>query len=63
VAGEKPEQRADSVRRRDFAVEWLHNSLCSKIGKSRAYGDVIVKVRLQAGEITAVKVTDEADYK
>lgn len=56
-------QRSDTVRRKDFAVDWLSANLATKIGKTNAYGIVALNVRVQAGEITSVKVTDEADYK
>lgn len=57
------DKRAETVRRGDFAVEWLQSILKSKIGKPFAYGNVNVKVRLQAGEIINVKTADRADYK
>jgi hypothetical protein len=57
------DRRADTARRKDFAIEWLDAILKSKIGQPSAYGDVTVHVRVQAGEIVNIKTADEADYK
>jgi hypothetical protein len=59
----RQDSRDDTIRRADFAVSWLSAILKSKIGKSFAYGDVLVRVRIQAGEIVSIKTNDESDYK
>jgi len=59
----KEDKRADTTRRIAFAIDWLRTMTGQKIGRSKSWGELIVKVHFQAGEITAVKVIDDADYR
>lgn len=61
-AAVKEDPRAATIRRRDFAIDWLQVMTDQKIGRN-TYGDLNVRVRFQGGEIPAVKVIDETDYK
>lgn len=53
----------DTIRRGEFAKEWLQSILDRKSGNGRSFGEVTLRLIYKAGEITLVKATDETDYK
>ena len=59
----KDDKRESTTRRSAFAIDWLRAMAGQKIGRPDAWGDLTVRVRFQAGEITAVKAIDEVDYR
>lgn len=60
---ESVEPTEDSKRRASHAIQSLMRVIENKLGDPAAFGETIVRVRWQRGQIEHVKIVGEDDYK